>query len=280
MVLVVGGSRDGIPLASAELFDPRSGTWTNTAPMTVPRTDFAAVRLGDGQVMVIGGGTGKSATSVTTSVEIYNPDTRSWARTANTSSPRAYAAVAVLGDGSVLVAGGRSTYYGASGTVWATAERWDPNGRTWKPAGSMSARRYFGAAAALQDGSAVFAGGWPDTGNSAATASVDVYDLASGSWRSAGPMASRRAAFVMLTLADGRVIAVGGQTEGTSAPSTASSELFDPATKTWSGAGSLASPVWYPAAAVVPGGGVLVAGGALTADGGSSTAGAEVFTPP
>jgi len=280
LVLVFGGSRDGVPLASAELFDPQSGTWTKTAPMTVARTDFAAVRLADGQVMAIGGGTGKSAASVTATVEIFNPDTKTWARTASTASPRAYATAVVLGDGSVLVAGGRSTYYGSGGTVWATAERWDPNGRTWNPAASMSGPRYFGAAAALRDGSAVVAGGWPDTGNTRASSSVDVYDLASSSWQSAGPMASSRAAFAMLALADGRLLVVGGQTEGTNAPSTASAELFDPGSRTWSGAGSLATPVWYPAAGALPGGRALVAGGAVTADGSTSTAAAEVFTPP
>ena len=279
LVLVVGGSRDGIPLASAELFDPQSGTWTETGSMIVARTDFAVVQLGDGLVMAIGGGTAKSATSVTTSVEIFNPDSRTWSRTANTSSPRAYATAVLLGDGSVLVAGGRSTYYGSGGTVWATAERWDPNGRTWNPAGSMSARRYFGAAAALGDGSAVVAGGWPDTGSSPATSSVDVYDLVSSSWQPAAAMASRRAAFPMVALADGRLLAVGGQTEGTNAPSTASAEVFDPVGRTWAGAGSLVSPLWYPAAAALGGGRVLVAGGALTADGGSSTAAAEVYTP-
>jgi hypothetical protein len=193
---------------------------------------------------------------------------------------RAYATAVVLGDGSVLVAGGRSTYHGSGGTVWATAERWDPNRGTWSPAGSMSVPRYFFAAAPLPDGSALVAGGWPDTGSSSATSSVDVYDLASSSWQAAGPMASRRAAFPMLALGDGRLLAVGGQTEGTDAPSTASAELFDPGSRTWSGAGSLASPVWYPAAGVVPDGRVVVAGGALTSDGGISTAEAEVFTPP
>ena len=92
-------------------------------------------------------------------------------------------------------------------------------------------------------------------------------------------MASRRAAFPMVALADGRLLAVGGQTEGTNAPSTASAEVFDPVGRTWAGAGSLVSPLWYPAAAALGGGRVLVAGGALTADGGSSTAAAEVYTP-
>lgn len=53
----VGGPLDGaqIPLSSAELFDPRDGSWTATAPMASARSGHFAVLLADGTVLVSGG---------------------------------------------------------------------------------------------------------------------------------------------------------------------------------------------------------------------------------
>jgi len=59
-VLVAGGynvtnNGGGVFLASAEVFDPARGTWTNTFPMDTPRYGHTATLLLDGQVLVAGG---------------------------------------------------------------------------------------------------------------------------------------------------------------------------------------------------------------------------------
>ncbi|MBZ4374184.1 kelch repeat-containing protein [Corallococcus sp. AS-1-6] len=60
-VLVAGGEVYPFPpdppfilLSSAELFDPTSGTWSATGPMTEPRSGHQATRLIDGRVLVMG----------------------------------------------------------------------------------------------------------------------------------------------------------------------------------------------------------------------------------
>src|SRR5206468_3234457 len=55
-VLIVGGSNwpDG-PLASAELYDPVSGTWSLTGSLATARQDHAATLLPNGKVLVAGG---------------------------------------------------------------------------------------------------------------------------------------------------------------------------------------------------------------------------------
>ena len=57
-VLVVGGRYAAVAidgLASAELYDPGSGRWTATGSMAEARGAFAATRLPDGRVLVVGG---------------------------------------------------------------------------------------------------------------------------------------------------------------------------------------------------------------------------------
>jgi hypothetical protein len=74
-VLVAGGSSDGMGqapdntfevVASAELFDPATGTFTATSSMAVARRGHTATRLLDGRVLVIGG-------APTAVAELYTP---------------------------------------------------------------------------------------------------------------------------------------------------------------------------------------------------------------
>jgi hypothetical protein len=58
------------PVAGAELYDPRLGTWMPTAAMSTPRSQHAVALLRDGRVLVSGG---MRASSILASAEIYNP---------------------------------------------------------------------------------------------------------------------------------------------------------------------------------------------------------------
>jgi hypothetical protein len=72
VVLVSGGCPDDpdcfTTTASAEIYSSTSGTWTNTSPMGVPRSEHTANLLANGRVLATGGccGAGSSA-------ELYLP---------------------------------------------------------------------------------------------------------------------------------------------------------------------------------------------------------------
>jgi hypothetical protein len=72
-VLVLGGElmteSGGVPLSSAEIFDPASGQFSATGSTSVARDGALAVLLQDGRVLVAGG----VADTFLSSAEIYQP---------------------------------------------------------------------------------------------------------------------------------------------------------------------------------------------------------------
>lgn len=116
-VLVAGGCRsydgaggcrsDKIHEKRASLYDPAAGaagTWSLTGALTDGHTDHVALLLGDGDVLVVGGG---YWSGTGTRSERYDPATGAWAAGPRTIDDHGNGAGAVmLQDGTWLVVGG------------------------------------------------------------------------------------------------------------------------------------------------------------------------------
>lgn len=94
----------------------------------------------------------------------------------------------------------------------------------------------------------------------------------------AGSMVVRRSLPELVTLPDGRVLAIGGYAPAEGSPVLASCELFDPANGTWRLGPQMTVPRLGAAAALV-GGRVLVIGGCDAMSGGRILASVEAWTP-
>ena len=69
-VLVVGGDSGSFTVASAELYDPVTGTFSATGSMSTGRENFTATVLANGKVLIAGGFSGAGELA---SAELYTP---------------------------------------------------------------------------------------------------------------------------------------------------------------------------------------------------------------
>jgi subtilisin-like proprotein convertase family protein len=118
LVLVAGGqgqtSSGSSVLASAELYYPAAGTWSNTGPLNIARVGHSATLLPGGLVLVAGGtglpfGPQGNNSDMFSSAEVYDQATGTWTLTASMQNARYGHTATLLPDGQVLVSAGRST---------------------------------------------------------------------------------------------------------------------------------------------------------------------------
>ena len=162
-------------------------------------------RLNDGRVLVVGG---FNDTGVLNTTEIFDPATKTWTMVAAMRVPRARHSATLLPDGTVLVAGG-ATGLDHPAPVTNTAERFDPATGQWLPVSPMVTKRAFHAAALMNDGTVLVAGGGP-TGSQATQRLAERYIPASNSWIAAGSSQAAHTRGTATPLPDGTVLVAGG----------------------------------------------------------------------
>ncbi|MBI5068618.1 MAG: hypothetical protein HZB56_10290 [Deltaproteobacteria bacterium] len=211
----------------------------------------------DDKVLVAGGHTGSDA--VTASAEVFNPRTGKWTMAASMTVPRASACSALLPSGKVLVAGG-------AGAVGNTAEVYDPATDTWTPTDHpMAAGHDLPGCVVLASGKVLIAGGLNQV-NTGSNAVSELYDPETGTFTTTGPMVTARYWHTATELPSGKVLVTGGCTGGyPCTATTATAELYDPVSGTWSATGDLPAGVFGHTATSVPDG-VLVVGGCKSDD--------------
>jgi large repetitive protein len=262
----------GSLIASAELYDPTTGTFSPTGSMTTARNLHTATLLPDGRVLITGGSDTFDLAVAT--AELYDPTTGTFSPTGSMAAARGFHTASLLLDGRVLIAGGNDQGWGADRFL-ASAEIYNPTTGKFTATGPMTTGRASHIATVLPDGRVLIAGGTYGNG-STSLASAEVYNPKTGKFTATGSMAEARTFHAATRLADGRVLVTGGAPDGWAyqGPFQSSAEIYDPKTGKFTSTGPMADTLASHTATLLADGRVLIAGGT---DGSKDYASAELY---
>jgi Kelch motif len=238
-VLVVGGSGHASDPATAELYDPASGTWSATGSMRRPQAGFPPTLLLDGKVLVGDVDDPDPATEddEIAGAEVYDPASGTWSSAGNSC----------FGDTATLLRDGK-----VLGVCQSGPQLYDPDSGTWSATGQMITPRHLNTATLLRDGKVLAAAGYD--GGDRPLGSAEVYDPDTGSWTAiANTHFDRRPNCVGCSggdawatpLQDGTLLLIRSSGEV---------EIYDPAIGTWTalaGPTELGRPTALPSAGAV-----------------------------
>jgi hypothetical protein len=271
--LIIGGlDSAGTPLASAELYDYATGTFTSTGSMSTPRQQHRSVLLYTGKVLVTGGRPDATASpNVLNSAELYDPVSGTFAPTGNMLRYRRLHRSTPLPDGRILITGGLGGQTSADNGLPTLAEIYDPaTGEFTATATPLNTGRRSHQVILLYTGKVLIAGGYG--AGSVLLNSAELYDPATGTFTPTGNMNTARSPFLN-RLPDGRILVTAGA-DGTPIQSL---EIYDPADGTFTPAGNGLVARGADRVIRLDSGKTMLIGGRTTTDPASVTSSAELY---
>ena len=292
-VLIVGGQYANQP--SEEVYDPSTGTFSATAAIP-PAFGSQSNLLNNGKVLLSGGGiscpNGNDGCVIINKPEIYDPATGTATVTGDyadkTGDP-------YFGDGGLIAA--PSVLLPAGKVLIAaetTAEIYDPAAGTFRFTSQMtrgvhdygqSLYSIGGTATLLTNGTVLLAGG--ELFEYAWLADAELYDPSTEKFTAIHAMNGIRSGHTATLLRDGTVLIAGGDHTCKFAPDVlhcdalaTGTEIYDPATQTFSAGANLTSYRVSHTATLLMDGRVLITGGNTDMRDFWPTNSAELYTPP
>ncbi len=289
-VLVTGGrtgstSANGIVLNTAEVYDPATNAWTETAgPMSVARRSHTATLLPGGKVLIAGGGSGVATASSQPiqSAELFDPATGLFTLIGNMVERRSAHSAILLDDGTVLISAGSN----GAGTLYPTntAEIFNPANNSFTAVGPMNYPHLAQLPGKLRDGRVVQGSSYYNLTHTAAggriTDESEIYDPATQSFTPIAPMFKQRIDIGAQGLLDGTLLIAGGVTTSPNFPSIfqSTSEVFDPASGSWKLSGIMSSGRDEFSGLLLDDGRVVISGG-FVSPGAVLLNSVEIYTP-
>lgn len=264
-------------------YDPATNLATEIGSrMSDLRLLGAATLLQNGTVLLTGGINPLDGATAVGSIDIYDPTRRTFQKVGTLKTARCDHTATLLPNGKVLIVGG---WIDGTGPT-ATAELFDPATMTLSQVTTTLPTAVYGhAATRLLSGDVLITGGFQDSEQDfAPSTQAVIYNTFEDAFAPLpAPMINGRAFHTSTRLDDerGRVLLTGSLAENGSTSATA--ELFDPVSMTFSATASMQRPRAYHGAILTPDGQVMVAGGDIPQAPGTTPSTAEFFqlqSPP
>ncbi len=130
-IYVAGGNGGGMQQRELEVYDPVANTWTNLAPMSVPRNHTGGGVI-NGKLYVVGG---RDSANAPTALEVYDPPSNTWATLAPMPTARSGIGVGVV-NGELYVFGGELP------ALHPEVEVYNPASNSWRRLADMPTPRH------------------------------------------------------------------------------------------------------------------------------------------
>jgi hypothetical protein len=263
-VMTVGGygglTTGNLGIVDTSIFNPATGTWTRAANMHTPRWYPDVTELANGDYVAMSGNSTNAGTWANTP-EVYDPTANTWTELTKVSTSQIreeeYPFSYLLPSGEVFTIGPSEDL----------SYELNVANQTWTQVGGTSGITN-GSSIMYRPGKILYSGGAPSvTSTTNASANTAVIDLtgAAPKWQQIAPMHFARVYHTLTMLANGEVLAVGGEPTSDQAIVTSGvlpTEIWNPASEKWSPAAPIAAARNYHSTAMLlPNGKVLVAGG-------------------
>jgi len=280
-LLIDGGMDDHLypadsGITNTTFFDPSTNLWSQGPAMTYSRWYPTTLVMPDGTVLAASG-TDHDGVTIQPSLESYDPSTNSWTvlpTSADIPNPiDTYPLLIVLSDGTVFYPGPRRN-----------SIKLDPKTDSWSAVAKRNfVARYHEGAVLLPGGQQVMIVGGASSGTdggSGATNTTETIDFTASTptWTYSAPMNIARYNHNLIYLADGSLLAVGGNQSLTYTSPVYQPELYNFTTGQW----TLLPPQnavrgYHSTAVLLPDGRVMSAG----SDSGTPFENTyEIYTPP
>jgi hypothetical protein len=224
-IWVLGGyAPDGKTLATAEVYDTATDTWSRGPDLPVAVNHAMAATL-DGVLYVAGGNDGRGPSD-----QVARLDGDRWRRLTPLPQGRQAGGLVAL-DGRLYLVGGV-----VDGGLATDTQVYDPGADRWSSAAGLpTPREHLGAAAS---GGRVYVVGGRVRGVGNNLAAAEVFDPGAGRWSAVADLPTARGGLAATATAGGQVVAVGGEAAATFPEA----EAFDPASGRWRSLPPLPTP--------------------------------------
>jgi N-acetylneuraminic acid mutarotase len=224
-IMVAGGQGPEHMLETVEIWDTESGQWSPTGNMAQYRVAHSLVLLGSGKVLAAGGFLDKSA-------EVWGVSDNKWSPAKDLPCPMWGQSENLLTDGRVLVIGGMTNQSYAEQGPMPDALVFNPKGKTWKKLAGLPHLVGNLSTTPLADGRVLVSGGRElrATGQYVFFKLGFIFNPKTNKWKETGRMRSARSLHTLTLLANGRVLAAGGEDRKGFLKT---SEIMDPKSGRW-----------------------------------------------